>query len=257
MTKSIRILHLYDAFLNIYADRGNILVLQQRCAWRDLGCEVVGLAPGETFDPADVDLIYVGGGQDRDQAMIAERMCADLAEPIAAAVDDGTALLAVCGGYQLLGRRYVDTTGAELPGTGLFDLETIAGDTRCIGNASVEAALPSLGTEPEQTTVVHGFENHAGRTQLDQAATPWARVIAGYGNDGTGSTEGCVRNRAIGTYLHGPLLPRNPELADWLIRAALASRYGDGDTAIEPLIDQPFTIRARDVARERALAEKR
>ena len=224
----VRILHLYDQYLNIYADRGNIQVLRTRCAWRDIDCVVDGLAPGETFASTDYDLIYVGGGQDRDQRMIAERMVADCSESIRDAVAHGSALLAVCGGYQLLGRGYLDADGYDQPGVGLFGAQTIAGDDRLIGNVEIEVTLPSVGdVMTERVVRIAGFENHAGRTVLDGDAVPLGRVIRGYGNDGVSGFEGCQLERAVGTYLHGPLLPRNPELADWLIAAALHHRYGD------------------------------
>ncbi|MCW2972296.1 MAG: glutamine amidotransferase, cobB/cobQ-like protein, partial [Thermoleophilia bacterium] len=139
----VRVLHIYDRYLNIYADRGNMLLLQRRGAWRGIDVQVDGLEPGERFEPGDYDLLYVGGGQDRDQQMIAERMADDLGPAIRAAAEEGTAVLAVCGGYQLLGRSYLDTTGVLQPGVGLFDLVTEAGDTRLIGNVAITAELPA------------------------------------------------------------------------------------------------------------------
>ena len=257
----VRFLHLYDQYLNIYADRGNIAVLTRRLAWRGIDSTVTGLAPGETFRPGDCDLIYVGGGQDRDQRMIAERMHADLKGPITDALAEGTALLAVCGGYQLLGHEYLDVSGTMQPGVGVFDLRTTAGDTRLIGNVAIEAQLPGLGERPSLTTTIVGFENHAGRTHLGPEAQPLGRVVYGHGNDGTSGFEGSRRGVAVGTYLHGPLLPRNPELADWLLAAALL-HVGGSDAAT--LIDQPLDAaiealgaRAHGVAVRRAKAESR
>lgn len=222
----VRVLHLYDRYLNIYADRGNMEVLRRRGAWRGVDVEVRGLDIGERFEPGDVDLIYVGGGQDRDQAMIAERMSADLGPAIRAATVEGTALLAVCGGYQLLGSGYHDTNGVDQPGVGLFDLATRAGDTRLVGNVAIASELPSIGDRPAVSCTIAGFENHAGRTTLGDTARPLGRVLHGAGNDGTSGDEGCRLHHAIGTYLHGPLLPRNPQLADWLLAAALAHAHG-------------------------------
>lgn len=248
----IRILHLYDQYLNIYADRGNILVLRQRCAWRNISCVVDGLAPGESFTGSDYDLIYVGGGQDRDQRMIAERMVTDCGETIRQAVAHGAALLAVCGGYQLLGHGYRDADGHDQPGVGLFDVTTTAADDRLIGNVEIEATLPAVGPSlAEQTVRIAGFENHGGRTVLADGAVPLGRIIRGHGNDGESGFEGCQVGRAIGTYLHGPLLPRNPQLADWLIAAALDHRYGD--EAAE-YITQPVLSGVDELARQAVAA---
>jgi CobQ-like glutamine amidotransferase family enzyme len=258
----IRVLHLYDRYLNIYADRGNIEVLRRRGAWRGIDVDVRGLEPGERFEPGDHDLLYVGGGQDRDQQMIAEHMSADVGSAIKAAVEEGTALLAVCGGYQLLGSHYLDTTGVHQPGVGLFDLSTTAGDTRLVGNVAIEADLPSIGARAAVSATIAGFENHAGRTTLGSTARALGRVLHGSGNDGSSGLEGCRLHHAVGTYLHGPLLPRNPQLADWLLAAALAHAHGT-DAAL--LIDQPDTIAApvlalerlaRDASIARAKAEK-
>ncbi|MCW2926401.1 MAG: glutamine amidotransferase, cobB/cobQ-like protein [Thermoleophilia bacterium] len=259
----IRVLHLYDQYLNIYADRGNIEVLRRRGAWRGIDVEVQGLAPGETFTTGEHDLIYVGGGQDRDQQMIAERMSEDLGDSIKEAVLEGTALLAVCGGYQLLGSSYLDTTGVLQPGVGLFDLATEAGEDRLIGNVAITAELPAIGARAGTTTTIAGFENHAGRTRLGESARPLGAVVHGAGNDGESGFEGCRLHHAIGTYLHGPLLPRNPDLADWLLAAALAHAHGiDAATLIDQVGSVPAPVavleqRARDASVGRARAEKR
>ena len=244
----IRLLHLYDRYLNIYADRGNIQLLRMRAEWRGIDVDVRGLEPGETFEPGEFDLLYVGGGQDRDQQMIAERMATDNGAAIRAAVEEGTALLAVCGGYQLLGSGYLDTTGTHQPGVGLFDLSTEAGDTRLIGNVAIRAELPAIGARPAVSATIAGFENHAGRTRLGSAARPLGRVLHGNGNDGRSGFEGCRLHHAVGTYLHGPLLPRNPELADWLLAAALAHAHGS-DAAM--LVDAVDTVPGPVIALER------
>jgi CobQ-like glutamine amidotransferase family enzyme len=229
---TIRVGHLYPDYLNIYADRGNIAVLARRAALRghELVVESVGL--GEPLAPGANDLLYVGGGQDREQAAIASDLAAR-GDEIAAAVDGGAAVLAVCGGYQLLGRGYRGRDGSFMPGAGLFPHETVAGQTRMIGDVLLECEL-----EPGKRQLLAGFENHAGRTLLDPGAEPLGRVVHGFGNDGESGYEGCRLGRALGTYLHGPLLPRNPWLADWLLAQALAHATGDAPPELAPLPDE-------------------
>jgi len=217
----IRVGHLYPEYLNIYADRGNIAVLANRARWRGIDLVVEPVSVGEELRPGAHDLLYVGGGQDREQALIAPNLAAK-GDAIREAVDGGAAVLAVCGGYQLLGRFYRDRGGAELPGVGLFPLHTVAGERRLIGDCLLECEL-----ERGEKRTLAGFENHAGLTQLEAGAEPLGRVIAGFGNDGESGFEGCRVGTAIGTYLHGPLLPRNPWLADWLLARALAHRLGE------------------------------
>jgi lipid II isoglutaminyl synthase (glutamine-hydrolysing) len=223
--------HLYPDYLNIYADRGNIAVLARRAAWRGHELDVRTVSVGEALEPGEHDLLYVGGGQDREQALVAEDLVAK-ADGVRAAVADGAAVLAVCGGYQLLGRSYRDLRGADLPGIGVFPLETVAGDERMIGDVLLECEL-----EPGVVRTLAGFENHAGRTKLDPGAEPLGRVVAGFGNDGETGFEGCRVGRAVGTYLHGPLLPRNPWFADWILAQALAHRLGE-PPEFEPLPDE-------------------
>jgi hypothetical protein len=227
----IRVGHLYPDYLNIYADRGNVAVLARRAAWRGYSLEVVCVSIGDELRPGDHDLLYVGGGQDREQALVAGDLVAKGAA-LRAALDGGAALLGVCGGYQLLGRSYRDFHGVALPGVGVFPLDTVAGDRRMIGDVLLECEL-----EPGSKRTLAGFENHAGRTRLDPGAEPLGRVIAGFGNDGESGHEGCRVGRALGTYLHGPLLPRNPWLADWLLERALAHRLGEAPT-LDPLPDE-------------------
>ena len=217
----IRVGHLYPDYLNIYADRGNIAVLARRAAWRghDLDVDAVGM--GDPIEPGAHDLLYVGGGQDREQALVAPDI-AGKGEELRQAAAEGTAMLAVCGGYQLLGRFYRDRSGGELPGAGVLPLHTVAGERRMIGDVLLECELVS----GERRTLA-GFENHAGRTNLEDGAEPLGRVVAGFGNDGESGFEGCRVGRVIGTYLHGPLLPRNPWLADWVLAQAIAHRTGE------------------------------
>ena len=225
----ISVAHLYPDYLNIYADRGNIAVFRRRAALRGHSLEVTAVEPGDPLEPSAFDLVYVGGGQDREQALVAPDL-ARRGDDLLQAVETGTALLAVCGGYQLLGRGYRGRDGSSMPGAGLFPLETVAGERRLIGDVLLEVELDGTAT------MVAGFENHAGRTLLDPGATALGRVIAGHGNDGTSGLEGCRVAAAIGTYLHGPLLPRNPALADWLLARALEHAGGDG--VLEPLDDE-------------------
>ena len=243
----IRVGHLYPDYLNIYADRGNIAVLSRRAAWRGHELEVNTLTVGDAVRPGEHDLLYVGGGQDREQALVARDLGAK-ADGVRDAVAAGVALLAVCGGYQLLGRSYRDFHGADLPGIGVFPLDTVAGERRMIGDVLLECEL-----EPGVRRTVAGFENHAGRTRLDPGALPLGRVVAGFGNDGESGLEGCRVGRAVGTYLHGPLLPRNPWLADWLLEQALAHATGGEPPSFEPLPDE-LEAQAHEVSAGRARA---
>jgi CobQ-like glutamine amidotransferase family enzyme len=229
---NIRVGHLYPDYLNIYADRGNIAVLARRAEWRGHRLEVEAVGMGEPLRPGAHDLLYVGGGQDREQLLVAADMAAK-AGALREAVADGVALLAVCGGYQLLGRGYRGFHGEDMPGAGILPFETVAGDRRMIGDVLLECEL-----ERGEKRTLAGFENHAGRTHLDPGAEPLGRVVAGFGNDGESGYEGCRAGRVIGTYLHGPLLPRNPWLADWLLAQALAHRAGSAEALrLEPLED--------------------
>jgi lipid II isoglutaminyl synthase (glutamine-hydrolysing) len=239
--------HLYPDYLNIYADRGNIAVFERRAAWRGIELEVEEIGPGDEVRADAHDLLYIGGGQDREQALIAPDLAAK-GESVKAAVQAGAALLAVCGGYQLLGKFYRDRSGAELPGVGLFPLHTVAGERRMIGDVLLECEL-----EPGVKRTLAGFENHAGRTYLDEGAEPLGRVVAGFGNDGESGLEGCRAGRALGTYLHGPLLPRNPWLADWLLAQALAHRLGEAP----PLEELPDALETEAHAVSTARARER
>ncbi len=241
----IRVGHLYPEYLNIYADRGNIAVLTRRAALRGYELHVRAIGIGDTLDSSAHDLLYIGGGQDREQGLIAPDLAAK-SDALRTAQARGVAMLAVCGGYQLLGRGYRGRDGSFLPGAGLFALDTVAGDTRMIGDVLLECQL-----EPGRKLEVAGFENHAGRTVLDAGAEPLGRVVHGFGNDGTSGFEGCRLGRVIGTYLHGPLLPRNPWLADWLLAQAIAYATGGGSHELAPLPDE-LEREAFRVAAERA-----
>jgi CobQ-like glutamine amidotransferase family enzyme len=241
----IRLGHLYPDHLNIYADRGNIAVLARRAELRGHQLEVTPIGLGDPLPCSD--LLYVGGGQDREQALVAPDL-AGRGAALSRCLETGVALLAVCGGYQLLGRGYRARDGSWMPGAAVFPLETAAGERRMIGDILLECELDS-GTP----LTVAGFENHAGRTVLDAGAQPLGRVVAGYGNDGLSGVEGCRVGSAIGTYLHGPLLPRNPSLADWLLSRALAHATGREPEPLTALPDELERL-AHAVAAERARA---
>jgi lipid II isoglutaminyl synthase (glutamine-hydrolysing) len=229
--QGVRLLALYPEQMNIYADRGNMIFLQRRCEWRGIPFGYAAAGPGEAFDPSAHDLIYIGGGQDRDQALVAEDMLRTKRDAIASAVEDGAAVLAVCGGYQLLGHRY-QLGERSIPGLGVADLETVREPgPRLIGNVSIEV---ELGAEKR---VLAGFENHGGRTYLGPEAEPLGRVLDGHGNNGSDGYEGVKRLNLLGTYLHGPLLPKNAWLADHLVSLALERRTGRPPD-LQPLGDE-------------------
>jgi len=212
----LRVCALYPDLMNIYADRGNLLLLERRCRWRGIGFSVTASSLGERLDPDGADLFYIGGGQDRDQQLCALDLAEVKREALHAAADRGAVILAVCGGYQLLGHSY-QLGDATLPGVGLVDLVTVRSDEpRLIGNVAIEVEL-----DPNVRRVLAGFENHGGRTHLGPNGKPLGRVLKGHGNNGVDGYEGVRRANVIGTYLHGPLLPKNAWFADWLIQTAL------------------------------------
>ena len=236
---ALRVLSLYPELMNIYADRGNIAVFRARCEWRGLGFEHAASSLGEGFDPDAHDLIYIGGGQDRDQVAVAHDMERTKRDALHEAAGRGAVVLAVCGGYQLLGHSY-ELGGRELPGVGLVNLRTIREPgPRLIGNCAIEA---DLGSGPR---VIAGFENHGGRTYLEDGERPLGRVLNGEGNNGRDGFEGVHKGNVIGTYLHGPLLPKNIWLADRLIELALGIE-------LEPLPDDELEDAAHASARRAA-----
>lgn len=235
--RTLRIAALYPELLNIYADRGNLLLLERRCAWRGIGCTITPLTLGDRLDTEAHDLVYLGGGQDRDQQLCAEDLVTVKAEAMHAHAARGGAVLAVCGGYQLLGHHYTPVSGERIPGIGLLDLHTERGDGRLIGNVAIDVDGRTLA----------GFENHAGRTVLAPGQAPLGPVLAGHGNTGTSGFEGARTGNVIGTYLHGPLLPKNAWFADLLIATAL----GIEPSALAPLDDR-FEDAAHAAARRAA-----
>jgi lipid II isoglutaminyl synthase (glutamine-hydrolysing) len=216
--RTLRVCALYPDLMNIYADRGNMLMLQRRCAWRGLGFELRAAGLGEPVDPDAHDLFYLGGGQDRDQLLCAEDLYATKREALHHAAGRGAVVLGICGGIQLLGDHY-EIGDRRVPGVGLVDLHTVRGreGDRLIGNVAIEVDLPGL----DGPRVLAGFENHGGRTYLGAGEQPLGRVLRGHGNDGRSGVEGVRRGSVLGTYLHGPLLPKNAWFADWLLATAL------------------------------------
>jgi lipid II isoglutaminyl synthase (glutamine-hydrolysing) len=214
---SLTLGHLYPDQLNLYGDRGNILVFRQRCRQRGIELRVVGLGIGDALAPDEYDMLFIGGGQDKEQAPVAQDLYEIKGIGLWAAVEDDMPVLAVCGGYQLLAHYYRPTSGADMRGLGVFDAWTISKGPRvprCIGNIAIRW---------NDTTLV-GFENHGGRTYLG-TARPLGKVLKGYGNNAEDATEGAVYHNAFGTYMHGSLLPKNPHFADHLISLALQRKY--------------------------------
>jgi CobQ-like glutamine amidotransferase family enzyme len=227
VTPVLRVCALYPELMNIYADRGNLAVLRARCEWRGLGFELTSVTIGQPLDPDAHDLLYVGGGQDRDQVAVAADMAGPKRAALHAAAGRGAVVLAVCGGYQLLGHSY-QLGREELPGAGLVDLRTVREEgPRLIGNCAIEA---DLGDGPR---VIAGFENHGGRTYLGPGERPLGRVLRGHGNNGSDGHEGVRRANVLGTYLHGPLLPKNVWLADRLVELALGVELEPLDDGLE------------------------
>lgn len=240
----LRLCHLYPDLLNLYGDRGNIATLRQRAQWRGIAVHLVEARLGDVIDPAAHDLFFIGGGEDRQQALAAPDLCKVKGAALREAAEGGAAVLAVCGGYQLLGHYYRPAEGPDLVGLGLLDLHTVhpgAGARRLIGNIVVREA--SAGVR------LVGFENHGGRTRLGPGARPLGTVVAGFGNNGEDGSEGAVWHGVYGTYLHGPLLPKNPWLADRLIALALQRRHGEVTLAPLPDVEEQ---RAADAAAARA-----
>ncbi len=239
MNARLRVCALYPELMNIYADRGNIAVLRARCEWRGLGFELSSASLRDSLDPAAHDLFYLGGGQDRDQIAVAADMAETKSEALHAAAEREKVVLAVCGGYQLLGHSY-QLGDQKLPGVGLVNLHTVREPgERLIGNCAIEV---DFGDGPR---VIAGFENHGGRTYLESGERPLGRVLAGHGNNGGDGQEGVRRGNVIGTYLHGPLLPKNVWLADRLIELALGIE-------LDPLPDDALEDAAHMAARRAA-----
>jgi CobQ-like glutamine amidotransferase family enzyme len=218
----LRVCHLYPDLLNLYGDRGNLITLQKRCAWRDIDCQITPVGLGEPFLARDYDLVFMGGGQDHEQNLLYEDLIEQKGEAIRTAVADGLVFLCICGGYQLMGQFYEEQDGHRIEGLGAIDVWTVGHADRLIGNTLYEAAwLAEEGRDP----LLVGFENHSGRTWLGPSAKPMAKVRRGCGNNGDDQTEGAIYKNVYCTYSHGSFLPKNPDMADHLIEKALKRRY--------------------------------
>jgi len=247
-SRVLRVCALYPDLMNIYADRGNLLVLEHRCAWRGIGFELASSGLGEPLQADAHDLFYLGGGQDRDQRLCAEDLIETKRDALHAAAARDAVILGVCGGYQLLGHSYV-LGDEEIPGVGLLDVRTVREDgPRLVGNVAIEVSLGDAGSAAGgRDRILAGFENHGGRTSLGPGAHALGRVVKGHGNDGRSGFEGARAGNTIGTYLHGPLLPKNIWFADWLIATAL----GIDRSELAPL-DDAFEQEAHLSARRAA-----
>lgn len=236
--RTLRVCALYPDLMNIYADRGNLLMLRRRCEWRGIGFELGGAGIGDRLDANAADLYYMGGGQDRDQELCAGDLFEHKREALFSAAARGALVLGVCGGYQLLGHEY-QLADEKLPGIGLLDIRTVRAEgPRLIGNVAIEVDLPGVTGQ-----VLAGFENHAGRTHLGERAAPLGRVLSGHGNNDLDGQEGARQGNVIGTYMHGPLLPKNSWFADWLIATALH------EPELEPIDDELEQLAHADARR--------
>lgn len=214
----LTIAHLYPKLLNIYGDFGNVLALKRRCEYRNIDFEIVSVNVGDEIDIEKNDIYFIGGGQDKQQIEVSAEL-QKRKDSLTRAANDGRVFLAICGGYQLLGKYYQPHDGEKLLGIGILDAYTVAGDTRFIGNVTAETDF----LEPK--TLV-GFENHAGLTYLEDGTVPIAKVVVGNGNNSKDGGEGGRKNNVFGTYLHGSVLPKNPHFTDYLIKKALEVKYG-------------------------------
>jgi CobQ-like glutamine amidotransferase family enzyme len=267
MTHQLRIAHLYPEQMNIYGDRGNILTLRQRCAWRGIDVEILPVGVGLDVDWSTLDIAFFGGGQDSGQALIAEDFVQRHGPSLRAAIEDGLVMLTICGGYQMLGHYFLTHTGEKLPGIGALDVHTVGSTVRLIGNTVVEATLTSDQRPPttagdvpsvvgRQSSVVKlvGFENHSGRTYLGAGVRSLGRVLVGHGNNGEDGSGGAIYHNTFGCYMHGSLLPKNPQFADHLIGLALGRRYGALATLV-PLHDE-LELAAQRTMVERLVSDK-
>ena len=228
---SLQIHWLYPGLMSTYGDRGNIIVLAKRCEWRNINTEVIKLNEGFVVKKLEeLDILFMGGAEDVQQQIVARDFRAEKIKALKSKIEDGTPGLYICGALQFLGKFYKDADGTEIKGLGIFDLYTEhpgEGSKRLIGNIAVKTNLAGLRHATYETgkDIVIGFENHGGRTRLGKDLKPFAQVVKGFGNNGEDKTEGAIYKNSIGTYLHGPILPKNPEIADWLIEKALEKKY--------------------------------
>ncbi|MGI8538554.1 MAG: type 1 glutamine amidotransferase [Rubrobacteraceae bacterium] len=236
--------HLYADMMNLYGDRGNVISIQKRCEWRGVSVEVTDVRLGESIRPTECDIFLFGGGQDREQALLADDLSGSKGADLRSISSEGGVVLGVCGGYQLMGSHYETADGEKLPGVGVFDLHTEPRkpeEARLIGNVLVRVPLED-GSHRE----IVGFENHGGRTRLGEGAEPLGRIVSGFGNNGEDGTEGARKMNTYGTYLHGSLLPKNPWFTDRLIETAI--RRADDTFTLEPLDDETENTAFESVA---------
>lgn len=261
MSYKIKLYHLYPDAMNLYGDLGNVIAIKKRCEWRGIDFEIVDVKIGDQVDLADADILFMGGGQDRGQNIIKDDL-QKRAKEIKSRIESGLPALLICGGFQLFGRYFRTKDGTEIPGISVFDAETVAGDKRLIGNVVVDIAATTskwaqkfrFKSLENPTTTLVGFENHSGLTKLGEGMEPLGTVVHGYGNLGDGGYEGGWYKNAIGTYLHGSLLPKNPWLTDHIIEMALLYRYGS-PIPLDPL-DDTLEKAAHEAAIERAKTAK-
>ena len=246
--KTLRICHLYPDLLNLYGDRGNILCMRRRLEWRGIGAEVTEVTVGQQADFTQFDLFFIGGGQDFEQQVLLDDLHRGKAQEIRAAIADGVTFLTICGGYQMLGSYYETYDGQRCDFIGALDLYTVGSKTRMIGNYKFKCGEAAGGS------VVVGFENHSGKTYLGSGVSPLGKVLVGGGNNGEDGTEGAHFKNVFGTYSHGPMLPKNPEFCDLLLKTALERKYGAAE--LQPL-DDTFEKAAHDAMCARLEAKNR
>lgn len=222
---NLTICHLYPDLLDLYGDRGNILTLAARCRWRGIEPVIQKASLGDDLDFRGMDILFLGGGSDREQGLLVQDLMRREKE-LRSAIENGLVVLSICGGYQMLGKYYQMASGEKIQGLGIIDIWTIAGAKRLIGNVVVELDELVQSVDSKFKTLV-GFENHSGKTYLGEGVTPLGKVLVGHGNNGDDREEGVRYRNVFGTYLHGPLLPKNPHLADLLLELALQRRGSD------------------------------
>lgn len=236
----LTICHLYPDLLNVYGDVGNVLILKHRASLRGIDVNIINSSLGDTLDKDNIDIIFFGGGQDFEQSIVSDDLNNIKKHPLTEYIEEGKVLLAICGGYQLLGKYYTAPNGEKIEGLGILDIYTEGGDTRFIGNTEI------LNEEFNETYV--GFENHSGRTYINNHK-PLGKCIHGFGNNGSDGYEGCIYKNTFGSYFHGSFLSKNPEFADRLLTLALQKKYGQ-EVTLKPLKDE-FELKAKQSIVER------